>query len=148
MTHSFTNLHYHLVFSAQGFLPLINPEWEPRLHEYLGGAARGLKGTPIEINGMPDHVHLLIGLHQDMSVATFLEKLKSNSTGWVKRNFNSKFGWQTGYGAFSVSESRIEYVRRYIRNQKKHHSKMTFKEEFIALLKAHKIDFDPKFLFK
>src|SRR5215472_15327539 len=84
---------------------------------------------------MPDHVHLLVGWHQDLSISTFLEKLKSSSTGWVRHHLSKEFGWQIGYGAFSVSESQSEAVRRYIRNQKKHHSKMRFEEEFIALLK-------------
>src|SRR5215472_17964160 len=102
MTHSFVKLQYHIVFSTEGFVPLIKPEWEPRLYEYLGGVARKLKGISIEINGMPDHVHLLVGLHQDLSISTFLEKLKSSSTGWVRRNLSKEFGWQIGYGAFSV----------------------------------------------
>ena len=90
----------------------------------------------------------LVRLHQDVAISTFLEKLKSNSSGWMKRTLNNKFAWQIGYGAFTVSESKMETVRQYIRNQEEHHKKMTFLEEFEALLKAHNIEYDPKYLFK
>ena len=148
MTHSFTDLNYHVVFSTKEFNPMIDPEWKDRLYEYLGGVIRSLNGICIEINGMPDHVHSLVRLHQDMPISTFMEKLKSNSSGWVKRTLDNKFSWQIGYGAFTVSESGIEKVTQYIRDQARHHQKMTFEEEFIKLLKAHNIEFDRKYLFK
>lgn len=103
---------------------------------------KGLGSIPIEINGVSDHVHLLVKLRPTISVSEFLSKLKSNSSNWGKRQTKDRFAWQARYGAFTVSESQVENVRRYIRNQEKHHLRMSFEEEFKALLKAHQLDFD------
>ena len=139
---SYTNLLYHIVYATKERAPLITNLLRPRLHEYLGGIVRGLGSIPIEINGVWDHVHLLVKLRPTISVSDFLSKLKSNSSGWAKRQTRGRFAWQSRYGAFTVSESQVDHVRLYIRNQEKHHQKMSFEEEFKALLKAHKLDFD------
>jgi len=112
------------------------------LHEYLGGTVRGLGGIAIEINGVADHVHILAKLRPTISVSEFLSKLKSGSSGWSKRQTAGRFGWQARFGAFTVSESQVERVRRYIRNQEEHHRTKSFEEEFKALLQAHNVDFD------
>jgi REP element-mobilizing transposase RayT len=143
MSHSLTNLLYHILFSTKERQPFIRAEIESRVYQYLGGIIRGQQGSAIEINGMPDHVHILARLSQNIAVADVLRKLKGDSSGWIHRRLNLKsFAWQVGYAAFTVSESQVERVRQYIRNQKKHHRRMTFREELIALLKAHKIEFD------
>lgn len=139
---SYTNLLYHIVYATKERAPLITNLLRPRLHEYLGGIVHGLHAVPIEINGMADHVHLLVRLGPVLSVSEFLSKLKSNSSGWAKRQTAGRFAWQARYGAFTVSESQVDYVREYIRNQEKHHRKMSFEEEFKALLRSHGIDFD------
>lgn len=139
---SYTNLLYHVVYATKERAPLITNALKSRLHEYLGGIVRGLGCIPIEINGVSDHVHLLVKLRPIISVSDFLSKLKSNSSGWAKRQTKGRFAWQARYGAFTVSESQVDNVRSYIRNQEKHHQKMSFEEEFRALLKAHHIDFD------
>ena len=139
---SYTNLLYHVVYATKERAPLITNALKPRLHEYLGGIVRGLECTPIEINGVSDHVHLLVKLRPTISVSDFLSKLKANSSGWAKRQTKGRFAWQARYGAFTVSESQVENVRAYIRNQEKHHQKFSFEEEFKALLTAHQIDFD------
>jgi putative transposase len=139
---SYTNLLYHIVYATKKRAPLITNLLRPRLHEYLGGIVRGLGSVPIEINGVSDHVHLLVKLRPTISVSDFLSKLKSNSSGWAKRQTSGRFAWQDRYGAFTVSESQVDHVRLYIRNQEKHHQRMSFEEEFKALLKAHKLDFD------
>ncbi|HEV7475504.1 MAG TPA: IS200/IS605 family transposase [Pyrinomonadaceae bacterium] len=139
---SYTNLLYHIVYATKGRAPLITNLLRPRLHEYLGGIVKGLGSIPIEINGVSDHVHLLVKLRPTISVSEFLSKLKSNSSNWGKRQTKDRFAWQARYGAFTVSESQVENVRRYIRNQEKHHLRMSFEEEFKALLKAHQLDFD------
>lgn len=110
--------------------------------EYLGGTVRALGGIALEINGTNDHVHILAKLRPTISVSEFLSKLKAGSSGWAKRQTAGRFGWQGRFGAFTVSESQVERVRRYIRNQQEHHRKQSFEEEFKALLRAHKIDFD------
>src|SRR5690242_757100 len=130
MPHSYTNLLYHVVFSTKDRRPLIDETWRARLYDYFGGAVRGLGGTALEIGGVADHVHILAKLRQDRAVADCMRDLKSNSSGWVNQSVRqaTPFGWQQGYGAFTVSESQVENVRHYIRNQEAHHRKMTFEE--------------------
>ena len=139
---SYTNLLYHIVYATKERAPLITNILRPRLHEYLGGTVRGLDGIAIEINGTEDHVHVLAKIRPTISVSEFLSKLKSGSSGWAKRQTAGRFGWQARFAAFAVSESQVERVRRYIRNQQEHHHKQSFEEEFKALLCAHNIDFD------
>ena len=139
---SYTNLLYHIVYATKERAPLITKTLRPRLHEYLGGTVRGLGGIALEINGTNDHVHILAKLGPTISISEFLSKLKSGSSGWARRKTAGRFAWQARFGAFTVSESQVERVRRYIRNQEEHHRKQSFEEEFRALLRAHKIDFD------
>ena len=139
---SYTNLLYHIVYATKERAPLITKTLRPRLHEYLGGTVRGLGGIALEINGTNDHVHILAKLGPTISVSEFLSKLKSGSSGWARRKTAGRFAWQARFGAFTVSESQVERVRRYIRNQEEHHRKQSFEEEFKALLRAHKIDFE------
>jgi REP element-mobilizing transposase RayT len=148
MAGTFTNLVYHIVFSTKDRIPLISGELAERLYEYMGGIIRGEGGTLLEIGGMPDHVHLLARFKADASVATMVGRIKSHSTLWVneQRRIAGRFQWQAGYGAFSVSESRISAVRTYIRNQPEHHAKVSLRDELIALLKKHGIDFDERYL--
>ena len=147
---SLTNLLYHIVFSTKDRHPLITNAIEQRLYEYLGGIIRGQRGIALEINGIPDHVHILAKLSQNRAVADVLRDLKADSSGWVHKNFPlaRHFGWQVGYAAFTVSESQVTRVRQHIRNQKQHHKKISFQEELISLLKAHKIQFDEKYLWR
>ena len=139
---SYTNLLYHIVYATKGRAPLITHTLRPDLHQYLGGTVRGLGGIALDINETRDHVHVLAKLRPTISVSEFLSKLKSGSSGWAKRQTAGRFAWQARFGAFTVSESQAERVRSYIRNQEAHHKKQTFDEEFKALLRAHKIDFD------
>ena len=139
---SYTNLLYHIVYATKERAPLITTVLRPRLHEYLGGTAGGLGGIALEINGTADHVHVLAKLRPTISVSEFLSKLKSGSSGWAKRQTAGRFAWQARYGAFTVSESQVVGVRKYIRNQEEHHRKQSFEEEFKALLHAHRIDFN------
>jgi REP element-mobilizing transposase RayT len=139
---SYTNLLYHIVYATKERAPMITNELRPRLHGYLGGIVRGLDGVPIEINGMADHVHILARLRPTISVSEFMSKLKSNSSSWAKRQTGGRFAWQARFAAFTVSESQVERVRRYIRNQEQHHRRQSFEDELKAILKAHPIDFD------
>jgi REP-associated tyrosine transposase len=142
MAHSFTNLIFHIVYGTKERRPLINDEFQPRLYEYLGGTIRGLKGISLEIGGVEDHVHILVKLPPTISVSDFLEKLKANTSKWSK-SVRRGFGWQDGYAAFTVSESQVERVRLYIKNQRQHHAKVSFRDELIALLEAHRLKYDP-----
>jgi REP element-mobilizing transposase RayT len=147
MPQSYTCLHYHFVFSTKNRAPLITLEIEPRLWEYLGGTIKGLKGIPIQIGGTAGHVHLLVTLRQVREVSAVVRDIKAASSGWIHDSFPSaSFAWQAGCGAFTVSHSAIDAVREYIAKQKEHHKKMTYQDEFRALLKKHGIQFDEMYL--
>jgi len=142
---SYTHLLYHIVFATKDRLPLISQTWEDELYRYLGGIVKNHNGEAIEINGMPEHAHLLVRLKQLPSLPDFMRELKAGSSKWAKQH-NAKFGWQRRYGAFTVSESMSDVVRQYIRNQKMHHIKQTFEDEFVDLLRLHNVEYDPKYL--
>jgi len=148
MSRSYTNLVYHLVFSTKERRPLITPDREDRLYDYIGGVIRGLGGISLGVNGMPDHAHVLAKLRPDKAVSDVLRDLKANSSGWMHDVFPeaSEFAWQRGYGAFSVSASQICVVQRYVADQKLHHNGRSFEDEFVGLLQKNSVDFDPKYL--
>jgi len=145
---TFTNLHYHIVFSTKQRVELIKERLQPRLYEYMGGIIRKEGGVLCRIGGMPDHVHLLARLRPDVALSAFLRDLKSSSSGWVHRTFRDlyMFDWQDGYAAFSVSQSQIKKVDHYIAGQREHHLKRDFKKELIGLLKAHQIPYDERYI--
>jgi len=150
MAHSYTCLLYHLVFSTKDREPWLQAELRPGLWEYLSGAIRSEGGFCLIANGVSDHVHLLARLRQDKAISEVLRSIKANSSGWIHDAFPKLrgFHWQEGYGAFTVSKSQMEAVRRYIAGQEAHHRKVTFQEEFLALLKAHEIEYDERYLWK
>jgi REP element-mobilizing transposase RayT len=145
---SYTCLQYHIVFSTKERARFLDDDIMPRLVNYIGGIIRGLGGTLLGSNGPEDHIHLAAILPHTRTIADVLRDVKSNSSGWIREQFPSlsSFGWQDGYSAFSVSQSVMPRVVEYIREQKKHHKKMTFEEELGRLLKQHGIDFDPRYL--
>jgi len=145
---SYTNLLYHIVFGTKDRLPLITNEFRPRLHDYLGGIVNGLHATSLEINGTADHVHVLARIKPVISISEFMSKFKSISSGWARRQTRKYFKWQVKYGAFTVSESQVERVQDYIRNQEAHHARISFEEEFKALLKSNGIEFEEKYLWE
>jgi hypothetical protein len=116
------------------------------LYAYMGGIITNLRGKPVLINGPNDHVHLLFVLPASLSLADLMEKLKANSSKWAnERSPGRAFSWQTGYTAFSVSQSKLSEVKAYISHQEEHHRKLTYQEEVVALLKKHGVEFDPRF---
>ncbi len=147
MSRTFTNLLTHLVFSTKDREPLIVHELKPELYAYLGGLARELKGKSYGMNGTSDHIHMLISLPPGVSISDALRFIESNSSGWVHDKWTRKsFAWQLGYGAFSVSKSNVPEVLNYIRNQERHHRKITFTEEFIDFLVKHEIEYDERYI--
>ncbi len=148
MAETFTNLIYHIVFSTKNRQPLITEAHQPRLYDYIGGTVRGLGGISLALNGIAGHVHLLAKLRPDKSLSDVLRDLKANASGWMHDIFPElkDFSWQRGYGAFSVSQSNIEIVERYIARQKEHHQKQSPRDEFIELLEANGIDYDERYL--
>ena len=143
---SYAQLYFHIVFGTKDHVPLIADSWEDEMYRYLGGIIRGQKSEPIEINGMPDHVHLLVRLSPVIAISDLMRELKANSSKWARKTHEPKFGWQRRYGAFSISESDSDAEREYIRRQKIHHQKQTFEDEYRELLRLHQIDFDDRYL--
>jgi len=133
----------HVVFSTKDRRPIIPKTSQSKLWAYMAGICKNEEIFVHEIGGMPDHAHLLIQQPPTMALSDIVYKIKTGSSQWM----GVKFAWQRGYGAFSVSASNIDTVVRYIRTQEKHHKKMSFDEEFLALLKKHGLPFDPKYVF-
>ncbi|HXM48821.1 MAG TPA: IS200/IS605 family transposase [Pyrinomonadaceae bacterium] len=148
MSDSYTNLLYHIVFSTKDRRPFITPDYEVRLHDYLGGTIRKLGGISLELNGTEDHVHILAKLRPDCALSDVLRDLKANATGWMHDVFPSlkHFSWQRGYGAFTVSQSNVQAVRQYIARQKEHHQRISFRDEFIQFLQENGIEYDERFI--
>jgi len=145
---SYVSSYFHCVFSTKERRPQIAPELRERLWPFLGGIARQNKMKAIGIGGVEDHVHLLLSLPSTLSVAKALQLIKGGSSKWVHETFpqHRLFGWQEKYGAFSVSVSQLDNILRYIQGQEEHHRQMTFQEEFLALLKKHRIEYDDRYL--
>ena len=147
MSSTHLSLHYHLVFGTKNHEALISSPWRERLHAYLGGVIRTLDGVPAAIGGVADHVHLLVGLRATHTLADVLRELKSVSSKWVHEEMGvPSFAWQEGYGAFTVSASQLENVRRYIQQQEEHHRTRTFREEYLALLQRSGAEFDERYV--
>lgn len=148
MANTFTSLHFHFAFSTKHRRRWITQDVETRVWEYLGGIARKNKMTPIQIGGIEDHVHLLLGAPPTLSPSKIAQLLKGGSSGWIHQEFPhlADFAWQDGYGAFTVSKSAVPGVAAYIADQREHHKTMTYQEEFLALLVKHGIDYDERYL--
>ena len=147
---SYISSYFHCVFSTKERRPLIPPELRERLWPFLGGIARQNQMKAVEIGGMPDHVHILLSLPSTLSIAKALQLIKGGSSNWVHETFpeHRLFGWQVKYGAFSVSVSQLDKITQYIKHQPDHHRQMTFQEEFLALLKKHRLAYDDRYLWE
>ena len=147
---SYVSSYFHCVFSTKDRRPLIPLSLSERLWPFLGGIARKHKMKAIAIGGMPDHVHVLLSMPSTLSIASALQLIKGGSSKWVHDTFpeHQLFQWQIKYGAFGVSVSQLGKTIAYIEGQQKHHQKMSFKEEFIALLKRHQITYDERYLWE
>ena len=152
MGRTYTSLTYHIVFSTKYRQSLILPDFQEELYRYIGGIIRSKEGVQLEIGGTMDHVHIMAALPAKISVSDMLRFIKTNSSSWVNQRpgmeNQQKFEWQPGFGAFTVSHSGKEKLRAYIQNQKQHHAKKTYKDEFLAILVAHGIEYDPKLVFE
>ena len=148
MANTFTSLHYHVIFSTKHREPWISHDIEERVWKFLGGIARENGMKALLIGGMPDHVHLALALPTTQSVSKALQLLKGGSSKWIKDTLPRMrgFGWQDGYGAFSVSKSNLPEVIAYIQNQPEHHRVKTFQEEFLAFLVRHDVAYDERYL--
>jgi len=148
VSHTYANLVVHAVFSTKERRPLIHDFFRPRLFEYLSGLARSEFRGALAVGGTNNHVHGLLVLAPTTCVADAMRKWKGLSSKWVHKTFPGErdFDWQDGYGALSVSRSNVPQVAVYIANQPQHHKKITFEDEFIALLERHGIEYDPRYV--
>src|ERR1700722_1264606 len=146
MSHTSGNIVLRLIFSTQGRRPLIKSNVRADLFAYLGGIIREMHVTALIVNGTADHVHMLVRIRPSHSAAEIARIVKANSSRWVHEKWNPKFAWQTGYGVFSVSESNVAEVTKYIAGQEEHHRKHTFQEEFVAFLKKNNVPYDEKYI--
>lgn len=142
------SLLVHFIWSTAGREPWIGNDWSKPLHAYLGGIARNKNAKLLAAGGMYDHIHLYASLPSTITLAEFVNAMKSNSSRWVHETFPKRkaFAWQEGYGAFSVSKSEEQKVMNYITNQSEHHRKHTFKEEFLKLLEKHAVEYNERYL--
>ncbi len=147
---SYISSYFHCVFSTKERRRLITPPLRDRLQPFLGGIARQNQMKAVEIGGVEDHVHILLSLPATMAISKALQLIKGGSSKWIHETFpeHRLFAWQEEYGAFSVSMLQLDKTIEYIRGQEMHHRKMTFQEEFLALLKKHRIEYDERYLWK
>ena len=150
MSNTYTQIHIHAVFTVQNRISLISETWKKELYRYISGIVERNEHKLISVGGMPDHVHLLFGMRPSQSLSGLMQDIKGDSSKWInaKQFVDGKFAWQEGYGAFSYSRSQIPDVIKYIENQKIHHKKKTFIEEYKDFLKLFEIEYDEKYIFK
>jgi len=150
MANMYSQIYIHIVIVVKGRHNLIQPSWKEELYKYMAGIIRNLDQKPIIINGVGDHVHLLIGLKPSKSISDLVREIKSNSSNFINKNkfVMGKFEWQQGAGVFSYSHSQIDSVYKYIANQENHHCKKTFKEEYLEFLEKYQIEYKKEYLFE
>jgi REP element-mobilizing transposase RayT len=149
MPKTFSQIYIQVVFAVQNRDALIKPEWEERLYQYITAIVQNKGQKMLAINGISNHVHLFIGIKPNCCLSDLVREIKKSSNDFINKNRLCKynFGWQEGYGAFSYSHSQIDGVVKYIMNQKEHHKKQNFKDEYIQVLKNFSIEYDDQYLF-
>lgn len=149
MANTYSQCYNHVVFSTKNRIDLIDPQIEQRVWAYIGGIARKHGMTALQVGGIDNHIHALTSSPASKSPSNIAQYLKGDSSYWIKREFQmlNNFAWQDGFGVFSVSRSHVQRVTEYIKNQRKHHEKQTFEEEYVDLLKLHEIEYDERYLF-
>ncbi|KAF0140331.1 MAG: transposase IS200-family protein [Stygiobacter sp.] len=149
MANTYTQLYVQVVFVVKNRQSLIREEWKQELYKYISGIIKNNEHKLLAINGVGDHVHILIGMKPSQSLADLMQDIKGSSSKWIndKNYVHGKFEWQAGYGAFTYSHSQISRVIKYIQNQEVHHKKNTFKEEYVSFLKAFEISYNENYLF-
>lgn len=150
MANTYTQIHLQIVIAVKYRAGLIHPQWQQKLHRYMSGIVQKNGHKMITINSMPDHLHMLIGQRPNQSLSELMRLVKCDSSEWVNKtcSVKSRFSWQNGYGAFSYAKSHIARVATYIEQQQKHHAKINFIDEYLAMLKVHDVEFDPRFIFQ
>ena len=149
MSNTYTQLHIQFVFAVKYRAALIQKPWKDELHQYITGIFQANDHKILQINSMPDHIHILVGMRPTQSISSLVQNVKTESSKWIKdRKFcAASFAWQSGYGAFSYSKSHVPDVIRYIQNQEAHHQKETFLDEYRHFLKVFEIEYDEQYIF-
>lgn len=147
---TYTNLYIQIVFAVKRRESLVLQSWENELYKYITGIVQSKKNKMLAINGMPDHLHFFVGLHPSIAISDLVREVKKSSNEFIKQNnfVPGKFSWQEGFGAFSYSKSDIDNVVKYILNQKEHHKKVKFRDEYLLFLKEQDIVYDDRYLFE
>ncbi len=150
MAGTYSQIYIQIVFTVKGKEDIIGKHWEDELYRYIAGIIKGKGQKTMIVNGMPDHIHILVGLRPSMAISDLVRDIKNNSSNFINgRKFvQGKFSWQEGYGAFSYSHSQVGTVYDYILHQKQHHVKKTFKEEYLDFLKKFEVEHDERYLFE
>ena len=148
MAQSFVQNLQHIIFSTKNRNKWIDESWEDKLYAYIGGILRGIGCSMKAAGGASDHIHILTAVNKNVLITDLIRKIKSSSTNWIKRTVphRGEFSWQQGYAAFSVSQSQFGKVEDYIRNQRKHHRRIEYKDELRKMLEKHGIEYDEKYL--
>ena len=149
MANTYTQIYFQVVFAVQNRDCIINNSWEDELQKYITGIIQNQGHKMLAINGTYNHIHLFLGMKPNHSVSKLIQEVKSNSSKWIneKRFIKSKFSWQEGFGAFSYSHSQLDDVIAYVMNQKEHHKKQSFRDEYLLFLKTFNVEFEEKYLF-
>jgi putative transposase len=149
MANTYTQLHVQLVFAVKYRRALIEESWETELQKYITGIIQNKNHKMLQVNNVADHIHIFIGLRPDQSISSLVQLVKAESTNWINDNKLPKksFYWQEGFGAFSYSRSHVQRVINYIKNQKEHHKKQNFLEEYKKLLQSFEVDWDERYIF-
>ena len=150
MANTYSQLHIHLVFAVKYRAAMIQKEWKDRLHKYITRIIQNNEHKMLQINSMPDHIHIFIGMRSNQSISALVQNVKAESSKLIKENkfCPSAFSWQEGFGAFSYSKTHVDDVIRYIQNQEAHHKKETFLDEYRKMLKAFEVEYDEQYIFK
>jgi len=150
MSNSYTQIHIQFVFAVKFRKALICSSWKDALHKYITGIIQNKTHKMLQINTMPDHLHMLIGFRPNENMSQLIQVVKSESTKWINDMGHGvqKFAWQEGFGGFSYSRDHVPAVIRYIQNQEQHHKKQSFLEEYVSFLKAFEIIYDERYIFK
>ena len=150
MANTYTQIHIQFVFAVKHRDGLLHASYKDELYRYIAGIIKNHNHKLLAINGMPDHVHVFIGMRPTQSISDLLQDIKGNSSKWIneKKFLKVKFEWQEGFGAFSYSKSQSNAVIDYIKNQEQHHAVKTFREEYLEFLELFEIDYDERYVFK
>ena len=150
MANTYTQLHLQFIFAVKYRAAMIQSSWKESLHKYITGVFQKNKHKMLQVNSMPDHLHILIGLRPEQSISSIIQNVKTESSKWINNQklTPAKFEWQDGYGAFSYSKSHLSRVIRYIQQQEQHHRKQTFIQEYKSFLNAFGIEYDERYIFK